>query len=63
MANTGNKIYSKLLKVTNDINQYPLDVNNELCSVSGLPQDEKPNSIGDVNYIAPSEDLTNCQLP
>lgn len=62
MTNTGKKIYSKLAKVTNDINQYPLDANDELCSVTGLPQATKLNTFGESDYIAPFEDLTFCPL-
>lgn len=62
MANTGNKIFTKLLKVTDDINQYPLDINDELCSVTLLPQAEKSNTLGQPDYIAPFQDLTACPL-
>lgn len=62
MANTGNKIFNKLVKVTNDINEYPLDINDELCSVTGLAQAEKTNTLGDPNYIAPFQDLTSCPI-
>lgn len=62
MANTGNKIFTKLVKVTNDINEYPLDINDELCSATGLAQAEKTNTLGDPNYIAPFQDLTSCPL-
>src|SRR6478736_5803637 len=36
----------------------PLDVNNQLCSVSGLPQDMMANSPSNPNYRV--EDLTAC---
>ena len=45
--NTGYKGYSTLLKVANDGNNSPLDINNNLCSESGLPQATKSNTIGD----------------
>jgi hypothetical protein len=63
MANTGNKVFSRLLKVIDDGTDRPLDVNNELCSVSGLPEVRKDNTSGDPDYIAPSQDLNACPLP
>jgi hypothetical protein len=51
MAYTGNKIQPTLKKVTNDANEFPLDINNNLCSVSGLPQATMPNSQAAPNYI------------
>jgi hypothetical protein len=62
MANTGNKIYTTLLKVTNDINQYPLDVNNDLCSISNLAQAAKANTFGETDYISPIPDSTSCPI-
>ena len=61
--NTGYKGYSTLLKVTNDGNNSPLDINNTLCSESGLPQATKSNTIGDPDYIAPVYDIVTCPLP
>ena len=61
--NTGYKGYSTLLKVTNDGNNSPLDINNNLCSESGLPQATKSNTIGDPDYIAPIYDIVMCPLP
>jgi hypothetical protein len=61
--NTGNKGYLKLVKVTTDGNDRPLDDNNMLCSDTGLPQSVKNNLIADPDYIAPFEDLTACPLP
>ena len=61
--NTGYKGYSTLLKVTNDGNNSPLDINNNLCSESGLPQATKSNTIGDPDYIAPVYDIVTCPLP
>lgn len=50
MANTGFLIQPKLKKVTNDDNEFPVDINNELCSVSGLPQATKDNPIDSETY-------------
>lgn len=65
MANTGNKVYATLLKVVdggaND--GQALDVNNDLVSLSGLPQASKANTSGQPNYIAPIQDSTTCPLP
>lgn len=61
--NTGYKGYSTLLKVANDGNNSPLDINNNLCSESGLPQATKSNTIGDPDYIAPVYDIVTCPLP
>ena len=63
MANTGKKVYVTLLKVTNDINEYPVDINGNLCSISGLPQATKSNTIGQPDYIAPVTDLITCPIP
>jgi hypothetical protein len=62
MANTGRKIFNTLLKVST-VNNAALDVNNEFCSLSGLPQATKPNTPGDLNYIGPIQDLTLCPIP
>lgn len=59
MANTGKVIYKRLKKVTDDGTNRPLDVNNVLTSVSGLPQATKLNIVGDPDYIAP---VTNEEL-
>ena len=61
--NTGIKVYDNLKKVSNDGNEYPLDVNNNRCSVSGLPQDIKINASYDPDYIPPVTDLTDCPIP
>ena len=61
--NTGNKAYLKLVKVTTDGTERPLDDNNMLCSDTGLPQSVKDNLTTDVDYIPPFEDLTACPLP
>jgi hypothetical protein len=63
MANTGNRIFSRLLKVIDDGTDRPLDVNNILCSVSGLPEVRKDNISGQSDYIAPTQNLTLCPLP
>ena len=62
IKNTGYKAYTALAKVTDDENKFPLDVNNNLCSESGLPQHIKANSILDTNYVAPIYDITTCPL-
>lgn len=59
-TNTGYKGYSKLLKVTNDGTNRPLDDNNMLCSETGLPQSIKDNIISDPDYFAPIQDLISC---
>lgn len=59
MANTGKVIYKRLKKVTDDGTNRPLDVNNVLTSVSGLPQATKLNIVGDPDYVAP---VTNEEL-
>jgi hypothetical protein len=55
MANTGNKIYTTLLKVVDGgLNDgQALDANNNLISASGLPQASKLNTFGQPDYIAP----------
>lgn len=62
MANTGIKIYMELARVNNLTDKLPVDVNGELCSISLLPQDTKPNDTGDPKYAAPVTDLTTCPL-
>lgn len=51
-----------LLKVTNDGLAQPLDVNDNLCSQSGLPQFEKSNEIGTEGYISPVFDTSSCPI-
>lgn len=63
IENTGYKAYANLLKVTDDGTNRPLDINNNLCSESGLPQATKTNTIGDPDYIAPVYDIVTCPLP
>jgi hypothetical protein len=62
MANTGYKGYAKLLKTTDDGTHRALDVNNELCSESGLPQDFKTNINTDPDYVAPVYDVASCPV-
>jgi hypothetical protein len=64
MANTGNKIYTNLLKVVNGglYDGLPLDINNQLISISGLSQDAKANTSGQPDYILPNQDLNKCPL-
>lgn len=38
MANTGYLIQPRLKRVTDDVNEFPLDENDNLCSETGLPQ-------------------------
>jgi hypothetical protein len=59
MANTGNKIFLNLLKVSL-VGNFPLDINDELCSLTNLPQATKPNVLGQPNYIAPVLDTAFC---
>lgn len=61
--NTGNRIYVKLRKVTNDGTNRPLDDNNNLCVTTGLAQSVKDNNVGDANYIPPFVNLTLCPIP
>lgn len=63
--NTGYQAYRKLLKVVDGgpHNGEPLDINNSLCSVSGLPQDSKDNNTGDPNYIDPVLNTEDCPIP
>lgn len=60
--NNGLQTYTNLVKVSDDINEYPLDVNNVRTTVSGLPQDSKLNTPEDPNYIPPVENLTACPI-
>jgi len=50
LINTGYRIYPKLVKVSDDINQFPLDVNNHKSSESGLPQDSMNMPTNDPRY-------------
>ena len=61
--NTGYKAFAKLLKITDDGTARPLDVNNNLCIESGLPQAFKDNIESDPDYVAPVYDTTACPLP
>lgn len=63
IQNTGYKAYTDLLKVTDDGTNRPLDINNNLCSVSGLVQATKANTVGQPDYIAPIYDVATCPLP
>lgn len=63
MANTGRKIYTRLLKVSDDGLNTPLDIDNVPTSISGKPQAVKLNTLGEEGYITPSEDLVLCPLP
>lgn len=60
MANTGYKIQPQLKRVTNDINEYPLDENDNLCSVTGLPQAVMANPVDDPTYKV--EDHERCPI-
>lgn len=59
-VNTGFKEYNYILKVTDDANEFPLDINNQLCSVTGLPQARKENLTSDPNYISKLFDINSC---
>lgn len=48
--NTGFLIQPKEKKVTNDVNEFPVDINNQLCSVSGLPQAIRDNPTDSPTY-------------
>jgi hypothetical protein len=61
--NTGYKIYTKLKYVTDDANEYPLDVNGQRTATSGLPQHTKNNTFGDPNYVPPVYTPYSCPLP
>lgn len=62
IQNTGYKGYSTLLKVTADGTNRPLDINNNLCSDSGLPQVSKANTVGQPDYVAPIYDTATCPI-
>lgn len=49
-GNSGWQINPRLKWVSNDANEFPLDVNNELCSISGLPQKTMLNTTDNANY-------------
>lgn len=63
--NTGYKGFFTLLRVVNGgtHNGEALDVNSNLCSVTGLTQFSKPNNASDLDYIAPIQDETACPIP
>lgn len=50
MANTGYRITPTLRRVTDDVNEFPLDINDQLCSVTGLPQATMPNPSSSPDY-------------
>lgn len=60
--NTGYLIITKLVKVSDDVNQYPLDVNGMRTSDSGLPQANKPNIDTDPDYIPKMFNLGYCPI-
>lgn len=62
-VNTGLRRFNKLVKVTNDNTNRPLDENNRLISVTGLDQDSKDNNVNDPDYIPPVINLTACPTP
>jgi len=59
---TGYIVYPTLIKVSDDVDEFPLDVNNNKTVDSGLAQDSKDNDIGDPDYIAPVYDDETCPL-
>lgn len=61
-ANTGKVQYNILMKVSNDINQYPLDVNNQRTVDTGLAQQTKPNTVGNPDYVQPYVDTVTCPI-
>lgn len=61
--NTGNALYATLLKVSNDINTYPLDINNHKTTDTGLSQASKANSSSDPDYIPPYSSPISCPVP
>lgn len=50
LVNSGYVINTKRKKVTNDLNEYALDVNNQLVSESGLPQDTQTIDSSEPDY-------------
>lgn len=61
--NTGNALYATLLKVSNDINTYPLDVNNHKTADTGLSQASKANSSMDADFIPAFSSPISCPPP
>lgn len=63
--NTGYLAYGKLKKVADggSFDGQALDDNNDLCSVSELPQSKKDNNVSDPDYVAPIYNITSCPLP
>lgn len=61
MANTGYLIQPQLKRVTDDENEFPLDENDNLCSVSGLPQATMDNPPEDPSYRI--LDYDSCPVP
>lgn len=64
-TNTGYKAWLKLIKVV-DGGPYdgsPLDDNNDLTSISGLPQSSKDNIDTDPDYVPPVLNTTDCPVP
>lgn len=54
---TGYKLYTTLKRVSDDVNEYPLDENGNRITESGLPQETKPNNSLDPDYIGPIYDV------
>jgi len=52
---TGFKINPTLKKVTDDVNELPLDVNNHLTSFTGQPQHMMPTPMDDLRYRVEDE--------
>lgn len=63
IENTGYLANAKLVKVTTDGTNRPLDDNNNLSSESGLNQSIKNNDFTDDDYLPPTENQTECPLP
>ncbi len=63
-TNTGYKAFTTLLKVAHGgpHDGEPLDINDHLCSVTGLPQATKSNNVGDPDYIEPVIDEEACPI-
>lgn len=64
MPNTGKQGWTRLLKVVNGgpNDGQPLDANNNLCSMTGLPQAMKNNVSSDPNYVPPANNPTACPI-
>lgn len=61
--NTGRVIYTRLVKVTNDADEHPLDVNNhKVLPEMGNTQQVKINSQGEEGYFPPYEDFDLCPV-